>query len=78
MWSMVLVARVTMSSVCICQDQLLLWRQSDYQMEGDRKKMQIMMLAFLQKGVIICRQLRGIFMSIINFFNVSIVTVFLE
>lgn len=37
MWSMVLVARVTMSSVCTCQGQLLLWRQLDYQLEGNRK-----------------------------------------
>lgn len=37
MWSMVLVARVTMSSVCTCQGYLFLWRQLDYQMEGNRK-----------------------------------------
>lgn len=39
-----------------------------------QKKMQTMMLAFLQKGVIISSRVASIFGSI-NFFNVTIVTV---
>lgn len=46
MWSMVLVAKVTMASVCTCPGQLLIWRQSDRLSDGKKqKKMQMMMLA---------------------------------